>query len=158
MRSIRISSAGGNLIACGAALFVLSCGGPTEPSTKSASVTDVRYQHVVPFKLEADTRVELEFWNCTRSTGRDGPVVCLATSTDGVTYRCPDPTFMQQVPTTCDNGMDVLLRTASRNPQLQVAHDIYVNGTRLSRITELSPVGYQRESAAFSIDARGRVR
>jgi hypothetical protein len=158
MRRTWISSAGANLILGGAAMFLLSCGGPTEPSIKSASVSDVRYQHVVPFKLQPDTRVELEFWNCTRSTGRDGPVVCLATSTDGVTYRCPDPSFMREVPTTCDNGMDVLLRTASRNPQLQVAHDIYVNGTRLSRITEITPLDYQRESAAFRIDAQGRVR
>jgi hypothetical protein len=145
------------LAACGTLILAASCGSPTVP-TQFAAIRDARYQHAVSFNLQPDTRVELEFWDCSRGTGRDGPSVCLLTSNDGATFRCPDPTFMMKVSTACDSQIDVLLRTATRNPQLQVAHDIYLNGTRVSRLMPISPLDYERESAVFRIDSQGRIR
>ena len=144
-----------------AAALAGSCNTPTKPTTEVAAVTDVRYQHVVAFSLDAGMRVELEYWDCSTfglPPGSQGPSVCLLASDEAGQFRCPDADFMIHVPTTCDSRIDVLIRTASRNPLLQTAHDIYLNGTRVSRLSTDMSLDYPRESGSFRIDSNGHIR
>ena len=108
------------------AVLAGSCNAPTKPTSDIVAIADVRYQHVVALSIDADTRVELEYWDCSTFgllPGLQGPSVCLLASDGAGQFRCPDADFMKRVPTTCDNRIDVLFRTASRNPLLQTAHD-----------------------------------
>jgi len=147
----------------GGALITLSCGpsgSPTSP-TPAAPITSVRYEHVANVAIEADTRVELEFWDC-RKLGRlpalAGPDVCLLARTGGNVFTCPVATFMTDAPTTCDSSVVVRLRTASGDPFFAVGHDIFVNGTKVSRLRSITDLGYPQEIGDFSIASDGRIR
>jgi hypothetical protein len=139
------------------AAMTLSCGSPMAPTV--GAITDVRYEHVIGFGITTDMRVSLEYWNCGGGP-RDGPSTCPLTQDQQGAYRCQDPSvmqYLQRVPTTCDSHIDVTIRSSTGNPLVQLAHDIYLNGTRVTRVTSDSGLGYLRESGAFRVDAFGRV-
>lgn len=140
-----------------AAAATLSCGTPAAPT--AAAITDVRYEHVIGFSIASDMRVNLEYWNCGNGP-RDGPSTCPLTRDQSGAFRCQDPSFMQylqRVPTTCDSTVDVMIRSSTGNPLLQAAHDVYLNGTKVTRITSNSALGYLREFGAFRVDTLGRI-
>ena len=149
-----------SLIVCALiALSLGSCGTPTAP-TSAAAITSVRYEHVSNVAIESDTRVELEFWDCRKDgllPGLAGPDVCLLAQDTGNVYRCARSGFMKDAPTTCDSNISVRLRTASGNPFLSTGHDIYVNGTKVSRLRAVTGVGYPQETGMFGIDAAGKI-
>jgi hypothetical protein len=64
---------------------------------------------------------------------------------------------MKDAPTTCDSNISVRLRTASGNPFLSTGHDIYVNGTKVSRLRVGTGLGYPQETGIFSIDSAGKI-
>jgi hypothetical protein len=142
------------------ALSCVCCGGtPTAPAS-TAAITSVRYEHVSDVAIESDTRVELEFVDCRRNgllPALAGPDICQLSRDTGNVYRCPTPGFMKDASTTCDNTISVRLRTASGNPFFATAHDIYINGTKVSRLTPSTALGYPQEYGSFAIDAAGKI-
>ena len=137
----------------------LSCHSPIEPTT--AAIVDLKYQHVVDFALVADTEAVLELGNCKRGP-RDGPWVCLlARQADGG-FRCPDEAFMrlvQTLSTECDHTVAVRVRTSTGNPLLLVAHDIFINGTKVTRLSPLAnSFGYPQEIGTFGLNPNGGIR
>ena len=147
----------------GVALTAGACGpakGASGP-TPAASITSVRYEHVSSVVIPADARVDLEFWDCRRLgslPGLAGPDVCQLTRTAGNIYMCPVAGFMANASTECDSSVVVRLRTASGEPFFATAHDIYVNGTKVSRLRTIAGLDYPQEIGDFSIAADGRIR
>jgi hypothetical protein len=147
----------------GAALLAGSCrspSSPTKPTADVAAIGDLRYEHVIPFAIDPSMRVELEFVDCSLEgllPGLRGPSVCLLTSDGGSVFRCPNADFMKSVVTTCDHGIDVAFRTASGNPLLVTAHNIYLNGTKVLRLTTSMGASYPVEVGTFRIDRDGKV-
>jgi hypothetical protein len=83
----------------------------------------------------------------------------LQQDTDG-TFVCHDSQFMDFVRTVsanCDNGIDVLISSATQNPLLQVAHNIFLNHTKVTRFGPISPIGYERERGMFRITPAGSI-
>jgi len=153
----------GHALVLGGALVTMSCARSQPPTgpTPAAAITSVRYEHVGSVAIEPDTRVELEFWDCRklgRLPGDAGPDVCLLTPESGNVYRCPVPGFMADAPTTCDSSVVVRFRTASGNPFFATAHDVYVNGMKVSRLRSISALDYPQEIGDFTIGADGRIR
>ena len=64
---------------------------------------------------------------------------------------------VSHVSTECDNGIDVLIRTATLNPLLQTGHTIYLNRTKVTRLVPIAPLDYERERAAFRITSAGQI-
>jgi hypothetical protein len=147
----------------GGALVMASCGrtpAPTEPAP-AAAITSIRYEHVESIAIDPDTRVELEYWDCRklgRLPGMAGPDVCQLTRESGNVYRCLVPGFMADAPTTCDSAVVVRFRTPSGNPFFATAHDIYLNGTKVSRLRSVSGLDYPQEIGDFTIGSDGRIR
>jgi hypothetical protein len=142
------------------ALSCVRCGGtPTAPAS-TAAITSVRYEHVSDVAIESDTRVELEFVDCRKNgllPALAGPDICLLARDTGNVYRCPASDFMKDASTTCDNTISVRLRTASGNPFFATAHDIYINGTKVSRLSPNTALSYPQEYGSFAINAAGKI-
>jgi hypothetical protein len=150
-------------VVVGAACVAASCSrSPSGPApTSVGAIASVRYEHVSNITLESDTRVEFEFWDCRRLgalPGIAGPDVCLLTHDTGNVYRCPVPGFMTDASTSCDSSVVVRLRTPSGNPFFATGHDIFVNGTRVSRLRTVTGLDYPQEIGDFSIGSDGRIR
>lgn len=140
------------------AVVTASCRNPTAPTV--AAITDLRYEHVIAFSIGADMRVDLEYWNCSGGP-LDGPSTCPLTQDQPGIFHCQVPSFiqyMQRVPTTCDSHVDVRILSSTGNPLAQVAHDIYLNGTKVTRITSNPAWSYLLEHGAFRVDSGGHIQ
>jgi hypothetical protein len=142
-----------------AAVVALSCSlPPTSPTKTFAAITDVSYVHVIPFAITSDMQVNFELWSCGAGP-RDGPLICPLAPIGSDTYGCLTPRYLpEQVPTNGDSVVDVMIRSATGNPLVQVAHNIYLNGFIASRVEVFPDVGYPRETASFTMDASGHIR
>jgi hypothetical protein len=150
-------------VVLGGAILIVACGPSNTPNTPTptGAITSVRYEHVAGVAIPAGARVELEFWDCRRLgslPGAAGPDVCLLTKVAGNVYTCPVMSFMTDAPTTCDSSVVVRLRTSAGDPFFAIGHDIFLNGTKVSRLRTVTGLDYPQEIGDFSIGSDGRIR
>jgi hypothetical protein len=136
------------------------------PTNAVASITDVRYEHVAPLAITPDIRLVLEVWDCNGGP-RDGPAQCpLVVEHDNV-FRCHTQLFLdylQLLSVKCNveagYGIDVTIRSSTGEWFMQVAHDIFLNNTRVARFRypTVPPFPtYPWEMGSFLLSANGQI-
>lgn len=66
--------------------------------------------------------------------------------------------FVQSLSTECDHTVGVRIRSNTGNPLRLVAHDIRINGTKVTRISPVSDLSYPQEVGTFRLDRQGQIR
>src|SRR3981189_2047548 len=135
------------------AAFLPACSSPNAPS-QFVTITQATYVRTRPSTRASSHVPFLTLWYAVvpnDSLGRTRPRVCALVSTDGVPFTCRFTQLFSDVP------VDVALPAYVGDPAVSdqdVAPDICLDGTRLSRITR-SASG--QESATFSVSVNGIV-